>query len=73
MFALLEANANAGMALTDSYAMTPAASVSGYYFSHPKSRYLSIGKISQEQVDDLSLRSGKDNADLPRLLAPNLD
>ena len=73
LFALLEANANAGMALTDSYAMTPAASVSGYYFSHPKSRYFSVGKISQEQVDDLSLRSGKDNADLTRLLAPNLD
>jgi 5-methyltetrahydrofolate--homocysteine methyltransferase len=73
LFALLDAEATTGISLTDSYAMTPAASVSGYYFSHPESRYFSVGKISSEQVEDLASRSSRDFADLCRLLGPNLD
>ena len=73
LFALLDAEATTGISLTDSYAMTPAASVSGYYFSHPESRYFSVGKISSEQVEDLASRSSRDFADLSRLLGPNLD
>ena len=73
LFALLDAEATTGISLTDSYAMTPAASVSGYYFSHPESRYFSVGKISSEQVEDLATRSSRDFADLSRLLGPNLD
>ena len=73
LFALLDAEVTIGISLTDSYAMTPAASVSGYYFSHPESRYFSVGKISSEQVEDLASRSSRDFADLSRLLGPNLD
>ena len=73
LFALLDAEATTGISLTDSYAMTPAASVSGYYFSHPESRYFSVGKISSEQVEDLASRSSRDFAELSRLLGPNLD
>jgi len=73
LFAILDAEATTGISLTDSYAMTPAASVSGYYFSHPESRYFSVGKISSEQVEDLASRSSRDFADLSRLLGPNLD
>jgi 5-methyltetrahydrofolate--homocysteine methyltransferase len=53
--------------------MTPAASVSGYYFSHPDARYFSVGKISGEQVEDLASRSSRDFTLLSRLLGPNLD
>jgi 5-methyltetrahydrofolate--homocysteine methyltransferase len=73
LFSLLDAEAKTGISLTDSYAMTPAASVSGYYFSHPESRYFSVGKISSEQVEDLATRSSRDFKDLSRLLAPNLE
>jgi len=73
LFAILDAEATTGISLTDSYAMTPAASVSGYYFSHPESRYFSVGDISSEQVEDLASRSSRDFADLSRLLGPNLD
>ena len=73
LFSLLDAEKEIGIALTDSYAMTPAASVSGYYFSHPDARYFSVGKISGEQVEDLASRSSRDFTLLSRLLAPNLD
>jgi 5-methyltetrahydrofolate--homocysteine methyltransferase len=53
--------------------MSPAASVSGYYFSHPDSRYFSVGKITPDQVEDLAQRSGQDVARLTKLLGPNLD
>jgi len=73
LFSLLDAEAKTGISLTDSYAMTPAASVSGYYFSHPESRYFSVGKISSEQVEDLATRSSRDFKELSRLLGPNLE
>jgi 5-methyltetrahydrofolate--homocysteine methyltransferase len=60
------------MGLTESLAMTPAASVSGFYFSHPQSRYFSVGKIGDDQLQDLARRRGENPQDLQRLLAPNL-
>lgn len=73
LFKLLNAENETGIKLTDSYAMMPAASVSGYYFSHPESRYFSVGKITQEQVEDLAKRSGAQVEVLTRLLGSNLD
>ena len=61
-----------GMGLTDSLAMTPAASVSGFYLGHPEATYFSVGKIGQDQVEDMAQRRGMDVAELARLLAPNL-
>ncbi len=71
MFELLRAD-EVGMALTESRAMTPAASVSGFYFSHPQSTYFSVGKIGDDQLQDLARRRGEKAEDLARLLAPNL-
>ena len=61
-----------GMGLTDSLAMTPAASVSGFYLSHPQATYFNVGKIGQDQVDDLARRRDADVDEVQRLLAPNL-
>ena len=71
LFALLQAH-DIGMHLTDSLAMIPAASVCGFYFSHPESRYFNVGKIGPDQLQDLAQRRGMDEAELQRLLAPNL-
>ena len=71
MFALLKAD-EIGMALTESLAMTPAASVSGFYLSHPQSTYFSVGKIGDDQLHDLARRRGARAEDLARLLAPSL-
>ncbi|WP_371133393.1 vitamin B12 dependent-methionine synthase activation domain-containing protein [Polaromonas sp.] len=71
MFELLQA-ADIGMALTESLAMTPAASVSGFYLSHPQSVYFNVGKIGDDQLQDLAKRRGEKAEDLQRLLAPNL-
>ena len=71
MFELLGA-ADIGMALTSSLAMTPAASVSGFYLSHPESAYFNVGKIGDDQLHDLAQRRGARAEDLARLLAPNL-
>jgi 5-methyltetrahydrofolate--homocysteine methyltransferase len=71
MFELLQAQ-DAGMALTESGAMMPAASVSGFYLSHPDSVYFSVGKIGEDQLRDQAQRRGADLAQLQRLLAPNL-
>ncbi len=60
------------MGLTESLAMTPAASVSGFYFAHPQSTYFNVGKIGDDQVEDLARRRGAQVGDLIRLLAPNL-
>ena len=73
LFALLDASSATGIELTESFAMTPAASVSGYYFSHPDARYFSVGKITTQQIADLAQRSGRDESELTRLLTPNLD
>jgi len=71
MFDLLGA-ADIGMSLTESLAMLPAASVSGFMLSHPDSTYFNVGKIGDDQLYDLAKRRGEKAEDLARLLAPNL-
>ncbi len=61
------------MGLTDAYAMTPAASVSGFYFSHPQAAYFSVGKIGDDQAQDMAQRSGATLEETERALAPNLN
>jgi 5-methyltetrahydrofolate--homocysteine methyltransferase len=61
-----------GMELTESFAMYPGAAVSGFYFSHPESKYFVVGKIGQDQVDDMAARRGLPKEDVERYLAPNL-
>ncbi len=72
LFDLLQAEANSGIILTESYAMYPAASVSGYYFSHPFSRYFNLGYITREQVTDYAIRKGIALQEAEKLLGPNL-
>jgi len=69
---LLDVEENAGITLTDSYAMWPAAAVSGWYFSHPKSRYFGLGKINRDQVEDYAKRKDMDLETCERWLSPNL-
>jgi len=61
-----------GMHLTESFAMTPAAAVSGLYFAHPQSRYFAVGKIGRDQVEDYAARKGMTVSEVERWLAPNL-
>jgi 5-methyltetrahydrofolate--homocysteine methyltransferase len=72
LFELLEVEKNTGIVLTDSFAMYPTASVSGYYFAHPESRYFGLGKIGEDQVADYARRKGITKAQAERLLSPNL-
>ena len=71
MFRVLQCE-DIGMALTESLAMTPAASVSGFMLSHPESQYFNVGKIGEDQLKDLAARRGETEEQLQRLLAPNL-
>ena len=71
MFEVLDGG-DIGMMLTESYAMHPAASVSGFYFSHPQSQYFSVGIIGDDQVADYVKRSGRTEKEVKRTLAPNL-
>lgn len=73
LFRLLDATANAGMSLTESFAMLPTAAVSGYYFSHPQSQYFVVGRVSKEQATDYAKRKGVEIAQVERWLASNLD
>ena len=73
LFRLLDAENNIGARLTENYAMLPASSVSGFYFSHPRSQYFVVGKLSREQVADYAARKGVEIAQAERWLAPNLD
>lgn len=73
LFKLLNAGANAGMELTESYAMTPPASVSGLYFGHADSHYFGVGKIDRDQIEDYARRKGWDVATAERWLAPILN
>jgi 5-methyltetrahydrofolate--homocysteine methyltransferase len=72
LFRLLRAEENAYIHLTESYAMTPAASVSGFYFSHPESRYFGIGKIGKDQVDDYAHRKQVNIVVMERWLSQQL-
>ncbi|QTC91696.1 methionine synthase [Brevundimonas goettingensis] len=73
LFRLLDAGNNAGMALTESFAMTPPASVSGLYFGHPGSHYFGVGKIDRDQIEDYARRKGWDVETAERWLAPILN
>jgi 5-methyltetrahydrofolate--homocysteine methyltransferase len=73
LFRLLDAERHTGLSLTESFAMYPAAAVSGLYFSHPKSQYFVVGRLSREQVADYARRKGVPLAQAERWLAANLD
>ena len=73
LFRLLDATANAGIDLTEGFAMYPTAAVSGWYFSHPGSQYFVVGRLTREQVEDYAKRKGWSMAEAERWLAPNLD
>ena len=72
LFELLAATATTGISLTENFAMLPAASVSGYYFAHPESRYFGIGRIGKDQVADYARRKGMSITEAERWLAPIL-
>jgi 5-methyltetrahydrofolate--homocysteine methyltransferase len=72
LFRLLGAEQNAGMRLTESFAMLPASAVSGFYLSHPESSYFAVGKIGRDQVEDYARRAGVSVAEAEKWLAPNL-
>jgi 5-methyltetrahydrofolate--homocysteine methyltransferase len=73
LFRLLAAEQDAGIVLTESFAMLPAASVSGYYFWRPEAHYFGVGKIERDQVEDYARRKEMDVAAVERWLAPNLN
>jgi 5-methyltetrahydrofolate--homocysteine methyltransferase len=73
LFELLQVDNNIGVDLTDSFAMTPAASVSGFYYSHPEARYFAVGKIGKDQVEDMAARRDMEFKQLENWLRPNLD
>ena len=72
LFDLLEVEKNTGISLTESLAMYPASSVSGFYFSHPESKYFGLGKIEKDQVEDYARRKKIDLGIMEKWLAPNL-
>jgi 5-methyltetrahydrofolate--homocysteine methyltransferase len=72
LFELLDAEAKAGIRLTESYAMYPASSVSGYYFASPESRYYGLGKIDRDQVKEYAERKGMELKEVEKWLAPVL-
>ena len=73
IFKLLNAEENIGVTLTESLAMYPASSVSGWYFAHPDAKYFGLGKIKKDQVIDLAKRKAVDESVMLKWLAPNLD
>jgi len=73
LFDLLQAEQNAGMTLTEHFAMLPASSVSGFYFWHPQAKYFGVGKIADDQVEDYALRKGISFDAAKRLLSANQD
>ncbi|MGJ7456923.1 methionine synthase [Halomonas sp. RA08-2] len=72
LFRLLDAEANSGLTLTESFAMWPAAAVAGWYFSQPQSKYFATGKITRDQVEALAVRKGMTLAEMERWLSPVL-
>ena len=73
LFDLLQVERHTGIILTESFAMLPAAAVSGWYFAHPEAKYFSVGKIGRDQVEDYAHRKGMDLRTIERWLAPNLN
>ncbi len=72
LWRLLNVDRNAGIHLTESFAMTPTAAVSGWYFSHPEARYFGVGRLDRDQVADYAQRKGWTRAEAEKWLAPNL-
>jgi len=72
LFSLLDATRHTGIELTESFAMAPAASVSGWYFSHPQARYFGVGKIGRDQMEDYAARKGISLEQAGAFLRPNL-
>ncbi len=73
LFDLLAAGDNAGLVLTESFAMLPTAAVSGFYFGHPESQYFGVARIGSDQLADYAERRGVDIETATRWLRPNLD
>ena len=73
IFQLLNAEKEIGVSLTESLAMYPASSVSGWYFAHPEAKYFGLGKIKHDQVEDIAKRKGVEVAVMEKWLSPNLD
>ena len=73
LFDLLNADANAGLELTESFAMLPTAAVSGFYFGHAQAEYFGVARIGEDQLEDYAHRLGVDRERATRLLRPNLD
>jgi 5-methyltetrahydrofolate--homocysteine methyltransferase len=73
LFDLLQVEQNTGITLTESFAMLPAAAVSGFYFAHPEARYFAVGKIGKDQIEDYASRKGMPLSELERWLGPNLN
>ncbi|MBL0769994.1 methionine synthase [Sphingopyxis sp. XHP0097] len=73
LFDLLAAGENAGLVLTESFAMLPTAAVSGFYFGHPESQYFGVARIGSDQLEDYAQRRGVDLETATRWLRPNLD
>ncbi len=73
LFDLLKVEENTGIELTESFAMYPASSVSGFYFSHPESKYFGLGKIGRDQVEDYAERKGMSIEEMEKWLSPNLN
>jgi len=72
LWELIEPNVNAGMTITESFAMLPTAAVSGFYFSHPEARYFGTGKLARDQVENYAARRGMSIEEIERWLAPVL-
>jgi 5-methyltetrahydrofolate--homocysteine methyltransferase len=72
LWSLLDVHNNAGIELTESFAMYPAAAVSGWYFAHPAARYFAVGKLDRDQIEDYARRKNMTLGDMERWLAPNL-
>ena len=72
LFELLQVEKSIGITLTESYAMYPAASVSGFYFAHPQAKYFSVGKLKQDQIQDYAKRKDMEVSVVERWLSPNL-
>jgi 5-methyltetrahydrofolate--homocysteine methyltransferase len=72
LFNLLDAESGAGITLTESFAMIPAASVSGLYLAHPAARYFAVDRLTRDQIEDYAQRKGMPISEVERWLAPNL-
>ena len=72
LFELLQAQLNAGITITESFAMLPTAAVSGFYFSHPHAQYFATGKVDKDQVENYAQRKGMTLEEAERWLAPVL-